>query len=61
MKQVKVNFDKITGTIKPMHGVGQPPILWDEYHMFDYLKDAMVPYSRLHDQRDVEGHKRAIL
>lgn len=60
MKQVKVNFDKTTGTIKPMHGVGQPPILGNEYHMFDYLKEAKIPYSRLHDVGGDYGGNRYV-
>ncbi len=49
MKTIKVDFHKIVGQIKPIHSVGQPPIRWNSYHMFDYLKDALIPYSRLHD------------
>ena len=38
------------GKIKPMHSVGQPPILgWDDFSMFHYLKEIGVKYSRLHD------------
>jgi len=38
------------GPVKPMHSVGQPPILgWDDYSMFHYLKEIGVKYSRLHD------------
>lgn len=60
MNQVQVNFDKKTGIIKPMHGVGQPPIVWDQYHMFDYLKDAMIPFSRLHDVAGAYGGNRYV-
>ena len=35
--------------MKPMHGVGQPPFLGTDFSMFKYLKDAGIPYSRLHD------------
>lgn len=48
--KVTANFDKITGKIKPMHGVGQAPIVGvagDE--MFHYLAEAAIPYSRTHD------------
>ena len=38
------------GPVKPVNGVGQPPILgYNDYSMFRYLKDAGVPFARLHD------------
>lgn len=49
--QITVDFGKITGTIKPMHGVGQPPFLGANFSMFSYLTEAGIPYSRLHDIR----------
>jgi len=49
--KITADFSKITGKIKPMHGVGQPPLtLWrvnDQY--MHYLGEAGIPYSRLHD------------
>ena len=50
MNKISINFNNVIGKIKPLHGVGQPPIWGIDCSMFDYLKDAMVPYSRLHDQ-----------
>ncbi len=50
MAQPKIHFDKCSGDIKPVNGVGQPPIFsWDNTSLFHYLKDAGIPYSRLHD------------
>ena len=49
MTQIKVDFTKALGPIKPMHGVGQPPFLGMDFSMCDYLKAAHIPYSRLHD------------
>ena len=45
---ITANFEKITGKIKPMHGVDQPPsnAEWTYMH---YLKEAGIPYSRLHE------------
>ena len=50
MKILTVDFNKITGKIKPMHAVGQPPFL-SPHHTdhFKYLTEANIPYSRLHD------------
>ena len=48
--EVKVDFARATGPVKPVNAVGQPPIIGLERHdMFHYLKEAGIPYSRLHD------------
>jgi len=45
-----VDFDSPVGPVKPVNGVGQPPTIgWNDFHLFKYLKDAGIPYSRLHD------------
>ena len=49
MAQIKVDFTKALGKIKPMHGVGQPPFLGMDFSMCDYLRAAHIPFSRLHD------------
>jgi len=51
---IKVDFTKkLNRRIRPMHGVGQPPILRGEPGvnplLFHYLTEAGIPYSRLHD------------
>ncbi|MBP5638261.1 MAG: hypothetical protein J6X55_02190 [Victivallales bacterium] len=47
---VSVDFSKKIGKIKPLHGAGQGPILgWSDFSMFHYLKEAGVPFARLHD------------
>ena len=47
---VGVEFGVTNGIVKPVNGVGQPPILgWNNFSMFHYLKEIGVPYSRLHD------------
>ncbi len=48
--KINANFNNITGKIKPMHAVGQPPMLGNvNDDMFHYLTEANIPYSRLHD------------
>ena len=47
----EVDFGFAVGRVKPVNGVGQPPMVgqlggWDMMH---YLKEAGIPYSRLHD------------
>jgi hypothetical protein len=46
-----IDFNKTIGKIKPLHGVGQPPIKAAEgiFSHFHYLTEAGTPYSRLHD------------
>ena len=43
------DFSKETGTIRPMHAVGQPPRRGIEDTYMHYLTDAHIPFSRLHD------------
>ena len=51
--QLHFDFEKKIGKIKPMHGVGQPPLgVGDDGiddSLFHYLTEANIPYSRLHD------------
>ena len=58
MEQAKitVDFNNVTGTLKPMHGVGQPPMTGLSNSLFHYLKRAGIPYSRLHDVSGWMGH-----
>ena len=51
VKKCSINVTSTSkGKIKPVHSVGQPPILgWNDYSMFHYLKEIGVKYSRLHD------------
>jgi len=49
MAKITYDFQKILGRIKPMHGVGQPPMIGIKTDYFKYLKEANIPYSRLHD------------
>ena len=48
---VAVDFQKALGPVKPVNGVGQPPMLdaLGKWSMMHYLKEAGIPYSRLHD------------
>ena len=49
---MKLTIDpaRTLGPVKPVNGVGQPPITsMSDYPMFHYLKEAGIPFSRLHD------------
>ena len=49
--RVEVDFSHEIGLVKPVNGVGQPPLIGklSNYSMLHYLKEAGIPYSRLHD------------
>ena len=47
---VSIFPSSVLGPVKPVNGVGQPPIIGlREYPMFRYLREAGIPFSRLHD------------
>ena len=48
---VWVDVDRVTGPVKPVNGVGQPPMVGGpkSFRMMHWLKEAGIPYSRLHD------------
>ena len=61
---VQIDFEKIKGKIKPMHAVGQPPFLGGftnlDFSPIALLKDAHIPYSRLHDVGGPFGGNRFV-
>ena len=51
MIKIHANFNEVCGRIKPMHAVNNMPTVptdWG-YDLFGKLRDAHVPYARLHD------------
>ena len=50
------------GPVKPVNGVGQPPMIGAPtgYPMMHYLKEAGIPYSRLHDVGGTYGQLRYV-
>ncbi len=48
---IRVAPDKSVGPVKPVNGVGQPPMVGalENWPMMHYLAEAGMPYSRLHD------------
>ena len=58
--RIQSNFNKICGKIKPMHAVGQPPMLGANTGYFSYLSDANIPYARLHDMGGYFGGSRFV-
>ena len=46
-----IEWNSAVGPVKPVNGVGLPPMLGlpRKAYMMHYLKEAGIPYSRLHD------------
>lgn len=49
MANIHVDFSKSIGKIKAMHAMGYPPFLGTNYSFFHFMKDANIPFCRLHD------------
>ncbi|MBQ7934820.1 MAG: hypothetical protein IJ333_00505, partial [Clostridia bacterium] len=64
MSNIQVAFDQIVGKIKPMHATGQPPFLGGfqtlNFAPMDYMKNAHIPYCRLHDVQGAFGSNRYV-
>ncbi len=64
MAVINVDFNKEIGTIKRMHAVGQPPFRGGfakiDFSPMQILKDANIPYSRLHDVGGAFGGNRYV-
>lgn len=58
--KLTVNWEHSVGAVKPMHGVGQPPFSGTDFSMLHYLKEAGIPYSRLHDVGGYHGQNRFV-
>lgn len=53
MNRIQVNFEKITGQIKPLHGVCCAPYARgmgpNQQNITKFFKEGNIPFSRLHD------------
>ena len=62
--KINVNFENIQGKIKRMHAVGQPPFTGGfaklDFTPMQILKDANIPFSRLHDVGGAFGGNRYV-
>ena len=49
--RIVIEPNVVEGPVKPVNGVGQPPMIGalGKWSMMHYLKEAGIPYSRLHD------------
>ena len=57
-----VDFNTITGKIKPMHAINNMPMIgaFASDDMFHYAGEAGIPYSRLHDTGGAFGGSRYV-
>lgn len=64
MNTVQVNFNDIIGKIKPIHATGQPPFGGGfrmlNFTPMEHLKNAHIPYCRLHDVQGAFGSNRYV-
>ena len=60
MKKVTVNFDNHIGKMKPLHGINNAPIYYTSKNLYHYLKDAGIPFSRMHDTGGSYGANRYV-
>lgn len=58
--QIRIDFDKKIGNVKPFHAINNAPLLGTDNKLFHYLSDAHVPYSRLHDTGGAYGGFRYV-
>ncbi len=49
--RIVVDPGSVLGPVKPVNGVGQPPMVGalSDWELMPFLKEAGIPYSRLHD------------
>lgn len=63
MSTVTVDYTKIIGKIKPMHAVNNVPCVpydANQNNLFQKMKEAGIPYSRLHDTGGRYGGSRYV-
>ena len=58
--KVSVDFGAKTGPVKPVNGIGQGPARGDRFNLFSYLKEARIPFARLHDVGGAYGGNRFV-
>ena len=59
--QLNVDFSQKVGLIKPMHAINNAPTVpYDYLGLYDSLRDAAVPYARLHDTGGRYGGSRYV-
>ena len=61
MFQLKTDFTKNLGPMRPVHGIGNAPVLgWASDVLMHYLSEAGIPFSRLHDMGGCFGGNHVV-
>ena len=55
-----MDFRDVIGRVKPMHGIGNAPLMGTDERLFAYLGEAGIPFSRLHDTGGPYGGYRFV-
>ena len=60
-KKIYVDFNEVIAQIKPMHAINNMPCLpYNRKNMYECIKEANIPYSRLHDTGGAFGGSRYV-
>ena len=57
---IRLDFEKTVGRIKPHHAINNAPLIGCSDMLFHYLSEAGIPYSRLHDTGGEYGMNRFV-
>lgn len=61
MNTIRIDFSAVTGKIKPMHALNNPPTVpGDTAGLYARIAEANVPYARLHDTGGAFGGARYV-
>jgi len=52
-QEIRIDFNRTTGSVKPLHGINNSPVTYGE--TLPELRDAGIPYVRLHDSAGLFG------
>lgn len=53
--QIRIDFDKTVGKIKPLHGIDNAPVMGIDTSLFHFMKEAGIPYCRFNDMGGMFG------
>lgn len=55
MSRIMIDANKISGPVRPLHGINNAPIIGANDMLFHYIGEAGIPFSRLHDTGGAYG------
>lgn len=54
---IRIDFDSVTGEMKPVHGIGRMPEYETDSEVNRYFTEANMPYCRTHDINETDIHR----